>query len=291
MRRPVLLIMILIYGCTAKRTYHKDREVTFTNGKKTGQVSKVLNEASGLVASSANPGCLWTLNDSGNPAVVYLIDSAARVRLVVKLNTIKNRDWEDIALGDGPVAGRKYVYVGDIGDNLGIYRHKYIYRFQEPSLQDGEEQVITDVKTFVVELPDGARDCETLLINPSNNDLYLVSKREEQVHVYREQFPYQSDTLRPEKILTLPMTQIVAGSISPDGREVLLKDYDDVFYWKMSDEKSIPELLVKPPVTLSYDHEKQGEAIGWKNDGSGFYTLSESPDVALAYLRFYKRRK
>jgi hypothetical protein len=289
--RSVIVVVALLTACSGRPSFKEDREATFSKAKKTGQVGKRLEEASGLVASAANSGYLWTLNDSGNPAEVYLIDSAARLRMTIKLSNIKNRDWEDIALGDGPIAGKKYVYVADIGDNLGIYRYKYIYRFAEPSQQDGKELAITEVKTFVVELPDGVRDCETLMINPTTNDLYLVSKREDDVHVYLEPFPYAGDTLRPKKILTLPMTQIVAGSISPDGREVLLKNYDDIFYWKMSDEKSIQELLTKPPVTLSYDHEKQGEAIGWKNDGSGFYTLSESPDVALAYLRFYKRRK
>lgn len=289
--RVMVVVMVLVTACSGRPSFQEDKGSTFLRAKKTGQVSKRLEEASGLVASHANPGFLWTINDSGNPAEVFLIDSAARVKLTLTLNTIKNRDWEDITLGDGPEKGKKYLYVGDIGDNLGIYRYKYIYRLEEPSLHDAKEMTITDVKTFVVELPDGIRDCETMMINPNTNDLYLVSKREEDVHVYFEPFPYASDTLRPKKILTLPMTQVVAGSISPDGREVLLKNYDDIFYWKMTDEKSIAELLTKLPVTLSYDHEKQGEAMCWKSDGSGFYTVSESPDVALAFLRFYKRRK
>ncbi len=254
-----------------------------------GIVSERIEEASGLVASLANPGYLWTVNDSGNKAEVFLIDTLAQIRLVCKL-LVRNRDWEDIAIGAGPEVGRRYLYVGDIGDNLGIHQFKYIYRFEEPSLEQGHDQMVTAFDTLVVILPDGKRDTETLMIDPATNDLYLISKREDNVNVYLEHFPYR-DTIRPEKVLTIPFHQIVAGSISKDAQEVLLKNYDSIFYWKRSNEKSLPELLAKKPVRLPYKRELQGEAICWNNDASGFYTLSESPEHRMAYLKFYKRPK
>ena len=44
-----------------------------------------------------------------------------------------NRDWEDIALGNGPVAGTNYIYLADIGDNSIDSSQYYIYRFAEPA--------------------------------------------------------------------------------------------------------------------------------------------------------------
>ncbi|MBS1507415.1 MAG: hypothetical protein JSS79_12280 [Bacteroidetes bacterium] len=287
--RLTMVVLVVLTACSGRPSFKEDNGSTFLRPRKTGQVSKRLEEASGLAASQTNPGLLWTLNDSGNPAELYLIDSTAHIRMTVTLQGIKNRDWEDLAVGTGP-DNKKYVYVGDIGDNIGLYRYKYIYRLEEPMLAEGKVQPVSAVKTFVVELPDGIRDCETMMIDPVTQDLYLVSKRETNVHVYREPYPYAADTLRPQAIGTLPLTQVVAGSISPDGKEVLLKDYDDIYYWKMTGEKSIGELLATPPVTLLYDHEKQGEAMCWKYNSKGFYTLSESPDVALAYLRYYRKR-
>ncbi len=292
MRLVSLIILVLFCGCTKKQNQSAQAQgqAPFVFTKDNGAVSKQLEEASGLVASFANPAHFWTVNDSGNPAEVFLIDSTAQTKIVCKLGNIANRDWEDIAIGVGPVPGKKYLYVADIGDNLAVFPYKYIYRFEEPSLKNGATQTITDVKTFVVLLPDGKRDTETLMIDPITNDLYIVSKREEHVNVYLQKFPYASDTLKPEKVLTLPYNKIVAGSISQDGQEVLMKNYDQIFYWKRSGEKSVVELLKKPPIEIPYEREPQGEAMCWSNDTSGFYTLSESNNGVLAQLKYYKRK-
>jgi hypothetical protein len=143
--------------------------------------------------------------------------------------------------------------------------------------------------TLVIHLPDGKRDAETLMIDPANNDLYIVSKREKKVQVYLQHFPYP-DTLRPAKVLKIPFTRIVAGSISPNAQEVLMKDYENIYYWKRSGEKSLTQLLAKDPIELSYKPEVQGESICWNNDASGFYTLSESHEGKMAQLKFYKRK-
>src|SRR5258708_6460001 len=76
-----------------------------------GQVEPSLAEASGLAASVANPGMLWTINDSGNPPQVFLIDQFAKTRMVCTLSLARNRDWEDISIGSGPDPAKKYVYV------------------------------------------------------------------------------------------------------------------------------------------------------------------------------------
>ena len=100
-----------------------------------------LEEASGLAASIRYPGFFWTHNDSGHPAELFLLDSAAQTRRVFTLSKIKNRDFEDIALGPGPVEGVGYIYLGDIGDNLERHPFKYIYRFQEPGPEQPDEAI------------------------------------------------------------------------------------------------------------------------------------------------------
>jgi hypothetical protein len=278
-----LLALAALVACSKKSSSDGHLEL--------GEVSDKLVEASGLVASVANPGHLWTINDSGNPAEVFLIDTTANTKMICKLLGVENRDWEDVAIGSGPDSLRKYVYVAEIGDNKAVYPFKYIYRFPEPSLKEGKEMVIENAEKFVIELPDGKRDSETILIDPQTSDLYLVSKREEKVNLYLSRYPFVSDTLRPEKVLTIPLTQIVAGSISPDGQEVLLKNYDSIYYWKRTNGQSIVELLSQKPTNLSYDPEHQGEALSWNTQATGFFTLSESPEKgARSQLRFYKRK-
>ena len=277
-----ILLFAIVTGCSEKPS--GDGHIDL------GQVSEQLVEASGLVESTANPHHLWTLNDSDRPSEVYLIDEHAQIKMVCKLSGIKNRDWEDIAIGPGADPSKKYLYVADIGDNNAVYPFKYIYRFEEPSLSNGAGQTVTNVEKIVIKLPDGKRDSETIMIDPTTNDFYLLSKREDSIRVYLSPYPFPFDTIRIKEVARLPLTQIVSGSISNDAQQVLLKNYNFIYYWKRSGEKTLAELLTKKPEELPYDHENQGEAICWNSGGSGFYTLSESPEVGeRAQLRYYRK--
>jgi len=279
-------LMAFASGCKTEKT----SPALFSYGEALGEVDKRLEEASGLAASAAHPGFLWTLNDNGNPPEVFLIDQHARIRLECSLANARNRDWEDIAIGPGPKDGKTYVYVADIGDNEAQYDFKVIYRFEEPVLSRGKKIVISDYDTLALRMPDGKRDAETVLIDPLTNDLFIVTKRENDVGLYRSPNPFTQDTATLKKAATLHLTSIVAGSISADGQEVLLKNYGQIFYWKRSNNESLPDLLAKEPITLNYEREPQGEAIAWSRDGSEFYTLGEHKG-GHASLLVYKRNR
>ena len=261
----------------------------FTKGKVLGEVDNNLMEASGLVASVKNNGYFWSHNDSGNSAEIFLIDGHASIKLICKFNNLQNRDWEDIAVGTGPEEGKTYIYVGDIGDNNAKYDVKLIYRFEEPILSDQKEIVILDYDTLIVKLPDGVRDSEALMIDPITKDMFLFSKREDSVRLYQIHFPYQQDTLLAERIAILPFHNINASDISVDGSEILIKDYDTIYYWIKEGGESIGELIVKKPFELPYDKGRQDEAIAWLRDGSGFCTLGESVEGEKGKLVLHKR--
>ncbi len=249
-------------------------------------------EVSGLAASANNPGLLWTQNDSGNAPVIYLVDEKLKIKLACKIQGVKNRDWEDIAVGPGPEAGKNYLYVGDIGDNNANYPFKYIYWFEEPKLNNQRNEItITEFNTIIFQLEDGKKDAEALMIHPKTKNLYIVSKRETPVYLYELKYPYAGqDTLTALKVASLPLTQIVAASISSDGKEILIKNYENVYYWNTKG-KSIQDALQEKPQLLKYAEEPQGEAITFNHDGSGFYTLSEKLKGEKTFLYFYERQK
>jgi hypothetical protein len=285
-----LLLLASLISCSKKKV-NTDEEY-FRMAEPLAELnSKKLEEASGLVASIKNLGYLWTHNDSGNKAEVFLIDEHAKIKLTCTLKDIDNRDWEDIAIGAGPVAGKNYLYIADIGDNFARHPLKFIYRFEEPQLTKGVSKLeITNFDTITFRLPDAQKDTEALLFDPKTNDLLVISKREEPVYVYQLKYPYDTnDTITAERLFSLPLTQIVAGDFSPDGKELLIKNYEEVYYWKTPNEKTLAEALKEKPIRVAYEQEPQGEAIAWSRDNSGFYTLTEKVKGEKCILFFHRR--
>ena len=79
-----------------------------------------LNEISGL--ELINDSLLVGFNDGGNDPDLYLMNLKGKVIKTVDIKDAYNKDWEDIA-SDG-----KYLYIGDIGNNLNKRRKLNIYR-------------------------------------------------------------------------------------------------------------------------------------------------------------------
>jgi hypothetical protein len=86
----------------------------------------------------------------------------------------------------------------------------------------------------------------------------------------------------------LPHTYITAGDISASGREILLKNYDSVFYWKRTPGEPVFRAMEKNAVLLPYKKEKQGESIAFTTDATGFITTSEGKHAPV-YV--YKRNR
>jgi hypothetical protein len=287
------LLTVFIVSCSYKEpiTNPTDR---FLPGEKLAELkNKKMREISGIASSINNPKLLWGHNDSGNDAEIFLIDEGLNVKLTCVLKGVENRDWEDIAIGPGPDSSKNYIYIADIGDNDAQYQYKYIYRFEEPRWTQGQGKriIISTFDRITFQLSDVRKDTETLLLDPKTKNLYVISKREEPVYLYELKYPYTpNDTVTAKKVIALPFTKIVGGDFSADGKEILLKNYNHVFYWNTSETSPISEILKESPKEVPYEIEPQGESITWARDGSGFYTLSEENKNKKSYLYFYKRK-
>lgn len=254
----------------------------------------LLNEISGIVASHRYPGYFWVHNDSGGEAAVYLIDSLAEKIAQVKMEEVKNRDWEDIAIGPGAEGRHCLLYIAETGDNRARYGTYHIYAFEEPGVDlDNRTQrlFIDEYTTYTYRYPDGARDAETLMVDPQTNDFFIVSKREPAVNVYHWPSSKRTNEIFTlEKKGSIPFHELVGGEISFDGDELLMKNYLSVFYWKRGQGEVWSEVLLRSPVVLPYSPEPQGEAIAFTYDGSAYVTISEAENFAgKQHLLFYKR--
>jgi hypothetical protein len=215
------------------------------------------------------------------------MDERGEIKCTVHLAGIKNRDWEDIAVDSG------YIYIAEIGDNDAVYEEKILYRVKEPRIAEAViDTTLTEVDKIKFKLSDGARDSEALLIDPFSKDFYIFSKRESQVNLYKLSGAVStSETMTAERVAEgLPFTLIVAADISKDGSEILVKNYDNVFYWKRSPGESVEEAITRAPETLLYSPEPQGESIAFSRTGDGYYTISERKKKKSQHLYFYKRK-
>ena len=90
---------------------------SFPRVARTGTLhSPRVTESSGVAASRAHPGVLWTHNDSGDDAYVYATDLAGADRGLVRIRGARAVDWEDIALGPCPTRRGACLYIADTGD-------------------------------------------------------------------------------------------------------------------------------------------------------------------------------
>jgi hypothetical protein len=286
----MMVIWMTLSGCENK--VGSQNVSKFETGKRLSELTdKKLKEASGLAASVKNPGLLWTLNDSGNEAEVYLLDKDLKINLTITLTGVDNRDWEDIVVGPGPDPAQTYIYVGDIGDNDAAYEFKYIYRFQEPKLTTQDQIAISDFDKIIFKLEGSVKDTESLFIDPGSKNLYVVSKREEPVFVYELQYPQATaDTVIASKLFSLPFTEIVAADCFNKSGDILMKNYTHVYYWENKNNLDVISLLKQQPQEIPYEEEPKGESIAWAADGSGFFTLSEKTKKQPSYLYFYPKK-
>lgn len=282
-KRKIGLLIIVSMMFLAAYAHHKYASKPVVTGK---LQDKEMDEISGIAASAINDGTFYVHNDSGDTSRFFAIDETGKLQATYYFHGLEGvqsgvRDCEDITVGPGPIKNKSYVYLGDIGDNGAVRNHITVYRFAEPNgIKSGVSTLTSTAVHF--KYPDGPRDAETLMIDPLEKLLYIVSKRQDSVSVYTTPLTYKTgDTVTLTKRCQLffkglkPLKWITSGSISADGTQILLKNYSNIYYWKR--EPGIPawKAMIQKPEELTYEAEKQGEAIGFMPNGKGFYTTSE----------------
>ena len=294
MKKLSLAPKVLLISCIFLQAYCLHPQNTsspFTAGAETGILQDDgIAEASGLAASHTRNDYYWTHNDSGDSARLFLIGKNGSSKGIVHFNEFV-LDCEDIASGIGAAKG-KYVYLGDIGDNFHFRPFVNLYIFKEDSLLytiDKKLNYIQHYTKVTLKYEDGPKDAEALMIDPVDSLLYIISKREKNVGIYTASLKelFTQATVVLKKMGTTVHTRITAGDISADGSEVIIRNYDNLFYWKRQKGEPVYETLQRPAIQLDYKKEKQGEAVCFAADHSGILTTSEGK---YAPVYFYKRK-
>ncbi len=255
---------------------------------------KYVTESSGIVAASS-PGIYWTHNDSGDGPFLYAIDSSGEGRGVWRVTGATARDWEDIAAGPGPDRKKRYLYIGDIGNNNDRREELVVYRLPEPNIIDEKgssrkKPLLTyPAETIRIRYPDGPSDSETLLVHPRTGDLYVVTKAAfSSPVVYKAKAPLSAgNTVTLTRVADLDMPGLLGGVItggefSPDGRSVALCDYLQGFELILPvASKNFDDIWKQPITTVDLGKREQGEALTYRLDGKALIATSEGKSSPL----------
>lgn len=247
-----------------------------------------LVEASGLGLSSKNPDTLWVHNDSGDSARLFAVSLTGGTRVVYTLAGATANDWEDMAIGPGPVAGTSYLYAGDIGDNPSNRATIAVYRVAEPVVSGAAVQTLTGADKLTLRYPDSPRDAEAMFVDPKSGELYIIQKSAGggPVGIYRAPANLAAgSTTVMTRVATLQLptglaNAVTAADITPDGDTIAVRTYGFVrLYSRMT--TTVPIGVSFPPCSGPIPAENQGEAVAFRPDGKAYMTVSEGGAAAL----------
>jgi PKD repeat protein len=244
-----------------------------------------LTELSGIASSPLEPGVWWVHEDSGNSPDLTAIDAWGATLSTWQLPD-GWLDFEDLSIALDPATGTPTMFMGDIGDN-GYNRDEIaVWVAEEPDpFTDGE----LDPLRMELIYPDGARNAETLLVDPISFDVYIVTKDYDgDAELYVKRAPHDSEgPFVLEDLGDLESESLVAtgGSVSVDGTRIVLRDYSDTAYvWNRDGYLPLEEALLAEPCEIEIAGEPQGEAVAFTADGGGIVTISEGSAQALNYI-------
>jgi hypothetical protein len=226
-----------------------------------------ITESSGLAASHLHPGIYWTHNDSDDGPYLYAVDSATGKTVArITLSGIGSpRDVEAISIGPG-----NQIYVGDIGDNLGgKWPYVWIYRLPEPKKLVDQTVRATQ---YVVKYTDGARNAESLVVDPKTGRAYIIDKNEDGGHLYEGPAKLSSSGTNYFKPIATVDLWATDAALSPDGRQLAVRGYFGGIYYDFDGGK------IKRKGRLNVPLQGQGESVTYSADGTRLMYGSEGDD-------------
>lgn len=256
------------------------------------QPSGTCEEVSGIVASRQNPGIYWVHDDRGNDTQVIAIRKDGKLAQQYRLASATNTDWEDIALGPGPVPGLHYLYLADSGDNSGTRSSSVLWRVAEPQVPTSPTRLqdLSFVEGYRFRFPIGSRDTEALFVDPSDGTPYFVSEEPgRQARLWRYPLPLDRTAT---KTLVLAASffavdaSFSAADISPDGRMIVLRTRDRLHWLRRPAGWSISRTFASAwPCQATTGNQGNVEAMCFSAEANTMIAVAEGRGSPLLEVR------
>jgi hypothetical protein len=265
--------------------------------------SKEINESSGLAVSKCQPHVFWTQNDTADGPFIYALNSRGVSLGTFRIPNARNIDWEDMATVK-TTAGECFLFIGEIGDNDLKRDVHEIYRLHEPVVSNAnggtskaEPLAGPEPEVLHFKYPDGQFNAEALMFEPTTQNIYVVTKEfsgPASVYELRPDFS-SADVQVAEKIAEIslqasPIGLVTGGSISPDGKRVVLCDYFAGYEFTLPPEaKKFDEIWKERPVAFDLGPRKVGESVAFGDDVNNIFATTEGINAPL--IRVHRQTK
>ncbi len=184
------------------------------HGKWEGRLPDQVHESSGLLWLGDH---LVTINDSGNAPVLYELDTTSLqvVREVAVVNA-GNTDWEALA------SDKDYIYIGDIGNNLGRRKDLRILRISKRDYFE-KDQVGAEVISFAYEdqvdfVGKGNSDWDAEALVATADSLWIFTKQWRQKGTVVYSLPKIPGTFRARRRASYDTGGLVTGAVLDSAR-------------------------------------------------------------------------
>lgn len=239
------------------------------------KLSESLKETSGLMAFD---NLLWTHNDD-HDTTIYGLDSNGKIEKKIKLEKVKNNDWEEISQDSS------FIYIGDFGNNYqGNRKDLHILRIEKKSFLLNKPSIDTisfsysDQTDFSTQKPNSTDfDCEAFVV--SQDSIYLFTKQWSQNKTNVYALPKTPGNYIAQLKETLNVDGLITGAtLLASGKGIVLCGYSEMlqpFLYVLNEYKNnnfTTGNLRKIKLKLPY-HQIEGIATF---DGKLFYVTNES---------------
>lgn len=254
-------------------------------------VGRQLGEVSGMAASRRHRGTLWLIDDGGNPARLFAIDTRGRRQATFSVEGVTKTDWEDLASFD--LDGAHYLLVADTGDNGGLRRTLQLHVLREPARLANAR--VRPAWSIAFRWPDGARDCEAVAVDARRAQVLLVSKKRYPPELFVLPLRPADGVQVARRVGTLagvpappPAThrrrpvdaQVTAASLSPDGDTLAVMTYRYLVRYDRGAGRW-QSAIARPGHVQRLPWLPQAEALAWSANGRWLYATGEFTPAPL----------
>jgi hypothetical protein len=228
-----------------------------------------ITESSSLVVSTARRGLVYTANDSGDDATIYVLD-ASTGELVgrTRLARVHAVDVEAMA-----ACGGGSLVVGDVGDNDAVRPDIALYRLRQPGR--GDHTVRS--RKLTLTYPDTPHNAESVVCDPGTGQLFVVTKQPLAAAVYAtppDAFAAKRATLH--RVAPAPDLATDA-TVLPGGQAAVIRTYIGAVVFRFPSWRVV--------TSLHLPHQQQGESVAAPPTGHELWVGSEGSRSGVLAVR------